>query len=65
MKVVDAFVSEPSSEGQTFVVRALCHSAYDGGIVYEPSEFICECDSKMIADYIAKMLNKNVEEFIF
>jgi redox-regulated HSP33 family molecular chaperone len=65
VKVTDAFVSEPSSENETFIVRALCHTAYDGGIVYEPSEFICECDSKRIADYIAKILNEHIEEFIF
>jgi hypothetical protein len=53
---VENFVSEPSSERSTFVVRAIQHNAFWRGEVALPSTFVCECDTEDMAKMVAKAL---------
>ena len=53
---VETVISERSSEGNTFIVRAIQHSAFDRGEVKCPSTFICECDTEEMANLIVKTL---------
>ena len=53
---VEKVISEPSSDGDTYIVRGLQYAAYERGEVEQPSVFVCECDTeemaKMISDYL-------------
>ena len=55
---VEALVSEHSSGGNTFVVRAIQHNAFDRGDAKRPSTFICECDTEEMANLIVKALKE-------
>ena len=55
---VEAIVSERSSDNDTFIVRAIQHSAFDKGETKLPSTFICECDTEEMANLIVKALKE-------
>lgn len=57
---IERVISEPSSEGDTFIVRGLQFRAYERGETVQPSVFICECDTEEMAEAIAKLIPKEV-----
>ena len=57
---VDNFVSEPSNDGEHFIIRAIHHRAWEKGEADRPSTFVCECDFREVADIITDVLNENL-----